>query len=494
MMKRHYSISLKLTIIVVAVSAAVIFSLTFYNINEQSISFENVYVDKAKDTASVLDVLWETEEPSTSISEAITMIKQRNDDLIEFIHVFTKNDTTVSLYLSTNETRYTNDHEEYIDLSIDNSRMVKIPLYTPHLEKITIIVPVNVSTELSGAYEFSFFTDESYAAFEARKTNLLLISFISLFVLIFGFLFLLRNTIVKPIMQFRKTAKVFGRGDLNARIHISSKDEIGELATAFNSMAEDIKRSQETLERYNSILERLIKQKDEFIGQLGHDLKNPLQPLIGLLPILVQQEKDPKMKKHLQVLNENAQYMKDLIFKTLQLAKLRTENIRFEYEKLNLFELIKQVIVSQGPLLDENKITIINQIKPDIQIFADSLRVKEVFKNLIANAVKYTPDTGGSITISATDKKDFVEISVEDTGIGMTQEEIDKIFDEFYRADSSTHGEDSVGLGLAITKRIIEKHNGTIWVTSEGPGKGSTFYFTLPKKEVKEKHEENNDS
>jgi signal transduction histidine kinase len=493
-MKRHYSISLKLTIIVVAVSAAVIFSLTFYNIYEQSISFENVYVDKAKDTASVLDVLWDAEEPSTSISEAITMIKQRNVEHIDFIHVFTKNDTTTSLFLSTNLTRYENDHSEYIKLSINKSRMVKIPVYTPHLEKMTVIVPVNASTNVIGAYEFSFFTDESYAAFEARKTNLLLISFVSLFVLIFGFLFLLRHTIVKPIMQFRDAARVFGKGNLTKRIHLSSKDEIGELATAFNSMAEDIKRSQETLEKYNRILERLIKQKDEFIGQLGHDLKNPLQPLIGLLPILVQQEKDPKMKKHLNVLNENAQYMKELIFKTLQLAKLRTENIRFEYEKLNLSDLVKQVIVSQGPLLDENKITIRNKIKPNIQIFADSLRVKEVFKNLIANAVKYTPDTGGAITISAEEKEDFVQILIKDTGIGMTSEEIEKIFDEFYRADSSTHGQDSVGLGLSITKRIIEKHNGTIWVTSEGPGKGSTFYFTLPKKEVKEKHEENNDS
>lgn len=493
-MKLHFSISFKLTLIVVAVSAVVIFSLTLYNIHEQSINFENIYVDKAKDTASVLDVLWDTTDSSLFISEAITTITQRNNEIIDYIHVYNSVDGNTTLYLSTNTTRYNPDRTKYVDHCIDTSMIVKIPVYSPNLEKIIVIVPVNTSTELTGAYELSFFTDETYQSIEGRKSNLLFISSISLFILIFSFLFLLRHTIVKPIMQFRDTAKVFGQGDLNTKIHISSNDEIGELATAFNRMAEDIKQSQDTVKEYNMILERLINQKDEFIGQLGHDLKNPLQPLIGLLPILVQQEKDPKLKQHLQVLNENAQYMKELILKTLQLAKLRTENICFEYQEINLYDLIKRVITSQKPLLDENNITIINEVRATIQVYADSLRLEEVFKNLIANAVKYTPDAGGHITISAEEQNGFVKISIADTGIGMTSEQIDKIFDEFYRADSSIHGEDSVGLGLSITKRIIEKHHGSIWADSNGPGKGSTFYFRLPKKEVKEKNEENHDS
>jgi signal transduction histidine kinase len=482
-MKTYFSLSLKLTIIVVAVSAAVMFSLTFYNINEQSIAFENIYVDKAKDTTTVLDILWNNTNSHNEIMNAITSIKAKNNESIEYIHVYTKNNTSLDLTYSTNFSKYNPNHAEYINHSIATFRMGRIQSSTNNPKKITVITPINSSVNISGAYEITFFTSDAYQVFEQRATNLFFISAISLFLLIFSFLFLLRHTIVKPIIQFRDTAKTFGQGKLNTKIRISSKDELGELANAFNTMAEDLKKSREKLEEYNKILERLIDQKDAFIGQLGHDLKNPLQPLIGLLPILVQQEKNPKMKEHLKVMNENAQYMKELILKTLQLAKLRTEKISFEYKDINLKDLVQRVLTTQSHFLEKNNIKINNKVDEPIHVYADPLRLEEVFKNLITNAVKYTPNIGGQITISAEQKDEFVQISIADTGIGMTKQQLANIFDEFYRADSSTHGQDSVGLGLSITKRIIEKHNGKIWAESKGPKEGSTFYFTLHKDE-----------
>jgi len=480
-MKTYVSLSLKLTIIVVAVSAAVIFSLTYYNIQEQSISFENIYVDKAKDVSAVLDVLWSETESNNSIPNAISKIKQQNNDTIQHIHVFIKNQENLTLYHSTNALDYTSQHDKYLLLSINQSKIVKI-MPSSERDEITIISPMNHSANFSGAYELFFSTDDAYQALQQRSVNLLLISVVSLFVLIFSFLFLLRKTIVTPIIQFRDTAKIFGKGKLGTRIKLSSKDELGELANAFNTMAEDLQKSREKLEEHNKILERLIDRKDEFIGQLGHDLKNPLQPLIGLLPILVKQERNPKMKEHLQVMNENAQYMKDLILKTLKLAKLRTEKIDFDFKHISLKKLVDRVITTQKHFLEENNIKIKENVNDSIQVYVDPLRLEEVFKNLITNAVKYTPDSGGKITISAEEKEKCVQIAIADTGIGMAEEQLSKIFDEFYRADSSTHGLNSVGLGLSITKRIIEKHNGHIWAESKGPKKGSTFYFTLPKK------------
>jgi signal transduction histidine kinase len=493
-MKIYFSLSLKLTIIVVAVSAAVIFSLTFYNIHEQSIAFENIYVDKAKDASTVIDILWSESDSNETIQDAIESIREKNNESIEFIHVFTKNNDTLTLRYSTDFAKYNKEIDQYINYSIATSKMGKIQPSDTESKKITVIAPINISANISGAYEFSFFTDEEYQVIKQRTTNLLLISVISLFVLIFTSLFLLRHAIVKPIIQFRDTANIFGQGNLDTKINIYSRDELGELAKAFNSMAEDLKKSREKLEEYNKILERLIDQKDTFIGQLGHDLKNPLQPLIGLLPILIQQEKNPKMKEHLQVMNENAQYMKELILKTLQLAKLRTEKIEFEYEFISLQDIIHRVIITEKTFLEKNKIKIINHVNKPIQVYVDPLRIEEVFKNLLTNAVKYTPETGGKITISAEEKEKFVQVSIADTGIGMTKEQLSKIFDEFYRADSSTYGQDSVGLGLSITKRIIEKHKGKIWAESKGPNKGSTFYFTLPKEKVGQKNEKDNDS
>ena len=240
-----------------------------------------------------------------------------------------------------------------------------------------------------------------------------------------------------------------------------------------------MKESRDKIQDYNQILENLLQQKDEFIGQLGHDLKNPLQPLIGLLPVLVEHETDPKKKETLELMNTNAEYMRDLIFKTLQLAKLRSSNIKFDFEKVNLKTELDKVFSTEKMNLKDKNINLVNNVDGKITVIADKLRLAEVFKNLISNATKYIEENKGKITIDAVEKDKIVTISVKDTGIGMSQNQIKKVFDEFYKASASTSEYHSTGLGLAITKRIIEKHDGKIWVESEGLGKGTTFYFTL---------------
>ena len=120
-----------------------------------------------------------------------------------------------------------------------------------------------------------------------------------------------------------------------------------------------------------------------------------------------------------------------------------------------------------------------NKIDEKTIVNADKLRISEVFKNLITNAVKYTPEDGGKITIDAKKEDKFVTVSVQDTGMGMTKDQIKKVFDEFYKAKADTGDYQSSGLGLAICKRIVEKHGGKIWVESPGPKMGSTFFFTV---------------
>ena len=244
-------------------------------------------------------------------------------------------------------------------------------------------------------------------------------------------------------------------------------------------MTDDLKKSRNKIEEYNKILEGLLDQKDEFIGQLGHDLKNPLQPLVGLLPVIIEKEKDPKIKEHLTIINNNVEYMRTLILKTLELARLRSSNVKFDMEDLDLRKEVDDILLSQKIFLDENLIIAENKIEDSILINGDKLRITELFKNLINNAVKYTPDPGGKIIIDAKNENNFVTISIKDTGIGMTKDQISKVFDEFYKADASANEMESTGLGLSICKHIVEKHGGEIWVDSAGKGLGSTFYFTL---------------
>ncbi len=226
-------------------------------------------------------------------------------------------------------------------------------------------------------------------------------------------------------------------------------------------------------------VEKLLQQKDEFIHQLGHDLKTPLTPLTTLLPIIRKRVDDPKTQELLDTVIQSSLYMKNLVTKTLQLARLNSPTTEFHIENTDLLEEIDKVLERNKTVFKEHNIEVENLISEDILVKADKLRLNELLDNLISNAVKYSPN-GGKIKIKAEKENDEIKVAVEDEGMGMTKEQLEHIFDEFYKADPSRHDFESSGLGLPICKKIVEKHGGKIWAESQGIGKGSTFYFTLP--------------
>jgi len=235
-------------------------------------------------------------------------------------------------------------------------------------------------------------------------------------------------------------------------------------------------------------IQHLLKQKDEFIGQLGHDLKNPLGPLINLLPILEKTATGEREKQIFQVLQRNVFYMKDLVTKTLELARLNSPNTNFNFELVPMKKQVDNILKNNTFLFQEKQINVKNNISSNLMVYADKLRLDELFTNLLTNAVKYSDNTS-TITIQADENDTEIEIFIEDTGIGMTTEQLNRLFDEFYKADSSRHDFHSSGLGMPICKRIVERHGGRIWAQSEGIGKGTIVHFTIPKI-----HKENTES
>lgn len=480
-MKINFSISLKLTLLVVFISAIIIFSLTYINIRQQTEFFEDAYYEKASSLAKALDASIQNTiflNDQQRLQGYIENFSLLNQDIIKLSVNLPEEDKLV-VFASTDKNTINTTSGEYNNISYSKGANIYIPHHDENRHTLTMLTPVNLSGNLFGTYEMVLSMDIAYNALDKQMRNLILISAISLFIMIFSFLYMLRKSIVKPIIAFRNASKVIGEGNLNQKIEIKSRDEIGELADAFNNMTVDLKNSRDRIEKYNKTLEKLLSQKDEFIGQLGHDLKNPLTPFIGLLPIITEQERDPNLKEHLKLLTNNAEYMRDLIFKTLELAKLRSSNIKFDIEKLDLKEEIDKVLTLQQSFFKENKIIVDNLVKDNIIVNADKLRLGELLNNLVSNAVKYTPKENGLVTISAVNEKDLIIVSVKDNGIGMTKEQISHVFDEFYRADKSMREGESTGLGLSIAKRIVEKHGGKIWVDSPGKGKGTTFYFSI---------------
>jgi signal transduction histidine kinase len=365
-------------------------------------------------------------------------------------------------------------------------------------------------------------TNEMIFTISVLSSIFIIISFFLIFILYKWF-------ISKPVGELIKGVRLMGKGEMGHTVEVKSNDELGELSSAFNNMSIALKESQDQLKDYSENLEKLVtkrtkeldeknkylkeinkdlniarenlnklnktlekrvkdrtmevdtllKQKDEFVNQLGHDLKTPLMPLSTLIPLLIKKEKDPTKREWLEVLERNVDYMKGIVIKTLDLAKLNSPKTKFSLEKINLKEEVKRTIENKITLFDNKKIKLKNNISKDYFVKADKLRLEELLTNIMENSIKYNKK-GGEISINAEREKKYVKVSIKDTGIGMSNGQIKHIFEEFYKADQSRHDFESSGLGMTISKRIIERHNGKIWVESPGIGKGTIVHFTLP--------------
>jgi PAS domain S-box-containing protein len=223
----------------------------------------------------------------------------------------------------------------------------------------------------------------------------------------------------------------------------------------------------------------LLKQKDEFISWLGHDLKTPLSILKNILPIIKENSEKSDVKEDCDVAIRNVNYIENLVVGTLKIAELNSPKVQFKMENIILSDIVENTIEDNQFICEEKNIKIENMVDDKIIVEADKLKLGELFNNLISNAVKYISNGGSNIIIDAYKDKDFVTITVKDEGIGMTKNQLEHIFDEFYKTDDSRHSLESSGLGLSICKRIVEKHGGRIWAESPGVGKGTTFNFTL---------------
>jgi len=268
--------------------------------------------------------------------------------------------------------------------------------------------------------------------------------------------------------------KPFDSFELRARVRaaLRTKQLQDQLATMNLELEERVDQRTEEIKQ-------LLEQKDAFVNQLSHDLKTPLTPLVALLPMVAERTEDVESKKMLDLIMNNVDYMRNLTERTLQLAQLNSPEVSLRVEKVDLASEIRNTIESLSSVFKENGIEIVNNTTMPLDIEADRMLIKELIHNLVSNTIKYT-NGDGVVTFESFLKDDNVEISIKDTGIGMTIEQQKRIFEEFYKADDSRTDRSSTGLGLTICKRIVENHGGSIRAESQGSGHGTSVHFTLP--------------
>ncbi|MCB1176872.1 MAG: HAMP domain-containing protein, partial [Leptospiraceae bacterium] len=295
-------------------------------------------------------------------------------------------------------------------------------------------------------------------------------------------IYFLSKQITKPILRLKEVALAFGKGDLDRRIENKSKDEIGDLSRNFNSMADELKALLKELEAKNIRLENLDKLKDEFLSNTSHELKTPLNGIIGIAESLIDGatgELGKPTKNNLSLIISSGKRLSNLVNDILDFSKLKNHELILQEKNIPIYSLIEMVIILMTPLAKKKNLNLINLVTEDIpNVKGDENRIQQIFLNLLGNSIKFTEK--GFVKISAKVKKERIYFSIEDSGIGIPSDKFDIIFQSFEQVNASISREyGGTGIGLSITKNLVELHEGKIKVESE-IGKGSIFTFDLP--------------
>ncbi len=278
--------------------------------------------------------------------------------------------------------------------------------------------------------------------------------------------------VVAPIQRMMVASRRIAEGHYDERVALpgdnigEGSDELGQLALSFNQMADK--------------LEHIEQMRVQLIGDVAHELRTPLTTIQGSMEGLMDGVLSPSEETFQQVLHEATRLQK-LVRNLQELSRVEADKIIMEPKTISVKKLVNMACLRLEQQFIEKNVELINAVADDLpNVIVDEDRIGQVFLNLLGNGLQYTPP-GGWVRISAEGGIDGVNISVEDSGIGIAAEHIPHVFTRFYRVDKSrSRAGGGSGIGLTIAKYIVEASGGTIHAYSKGKGKGSSFTFTLP--------------
>ncbi len=286
----------------------------------------------------------------------------------------------------------------------------------------------------------------------------------------------LQRAITDPIVAVADVARdVMQQRNYSLRAPKSTDDEVGQLVDAFNDMLKELGDQAE-------VLKLADRRKDEFLATLAHELRNPLAALSTALAVLTRGELDARIRdKMRQTTKRQIQQLVRLIDDLLEVSRISTGRMHLQAEVLDLVELIRQTVESALPTIQERSHElVVAWPKAPVWVTGDGTRLAQVFINLLNNAAKYT-DPGGRITIEFEHLPDVIEVRVDDNGIGIAPEMQEAVFGLFVQVDQSLErGRAGLGVGLSLTRQLVELHGGTVRLHSAGLGQGASFAVRLP--------------
>ncbi|MDD9265631.1 ATP-binding protein [Paenibacillus sp. GCM10023248] len=333
--------------------------------------------------------------------------------------------------------------------------MVKDPL-----KEIKVGLPIEL-----GDKTYALFIHPNLSEATRRQVQTAVITVLVIVLLVGSLLILIASRyVVNPLKKLTIATQRLARGNFNVHVAVKQKDELGQLADSFNHMAGELKQ--------------LEQMRQDFVSNVSHEIQTPLTSIRGFSKALRGTEIDESERlKYLEIIERESERLSRLSDNLLKLASLESEHHPFHPTIFDLDEQLRRIVVFYEPLWSEKQLDI-DLALPRVKISADADQLNQVWMNLIGNALKFTP-AGGHIFVKLVPLRDRVQVSIHDDGIGISEEDLSRIFDRFYKADQARQRDTGSGLGLAIVRKIIDLHQGTIEVHSE-PGKGTQFLVTLP--------------
>jgi signal transduction histidine kinase len=282
-------------------------------------------------------------------------------------------------------------------------------------------------------------------------------------------------SLITPVQAMGVQLQAVAVGDFSRHVEVANRDELGELAANLNRMNDDLSRLYGEIEAAN-------RHKSEFLANMSHELRTPLNAIIGFADVLAEGmagDLNEKQVEYVQDILGSGKLLLSLINDILDLSKIEAGRMELEVGPFSLRDALANGISMVRERAARRDLRLALKVGEDVGVIeADERKVKQIVFNLLSNAVKFTPP-GGCVDVKAGIFDDEVRVCVRDTGVGIAEQDHERIFEEFRQSSQRASDHEGTGLGLALAKRFVELHGGRIWVES-APGNGSAFTFTLP--------------
>ncbi len=451
---RSYSLIILLSFLLFGLVFIYLFHINLYKNYEETFSH---HYDKIEQHMNLVDRFeWSESEISLSLEAALN-----------------HKDFSIIIYDSANHPLFIPDDERAMEHEIDSALIEKAASTKMISEGIR--VDGNLSYLIASSLQNNIRGEESlimamvFHDLDHQYKEMIVMILIT-FTITIAFagiiLWFISRKITAPLREMNQIALKYAKGDFSPSVEVKTDDEIGQLGETFNYMADE--------------LNSLEEMRKDFIANVSHDLRSPLTSIKGFLVALLDGTIPEKRKEHYYLLmKDETERVIKLVNDTLDMTQLEAGQIKLNRDRYNLTRQLQRIVVKLEPQLDKKSMKI--EIIPDIEelyVFADRDRMEQAILNLLQNAIQFSKQHS-IVSIFLNENQDGVQVKIQDQGEGILEEDIQHIWERFYKTDRSRTNKVGTGIGLSIVKSIMDLHDVTIHVDSQ-IGKGTSFTFSLP--------------